>query len=162
MNRKAIIAAIALMGPATLLTVMGQQTAAPAVFTAAQAEAGRAAYENSCGRCHTYTLLGRKGEEGELPPLTSLPAPFLKFIGTPVHVPPLTGQHFVQGWGQKTIAELFSLFRGAADTTPVSELHMSDDTVLNITAYILEKNGAKPGNQPLTTKTSVLFSSVVE
>jgi hypothetical protein len=52
--------------------------------------------------------------------------------------------------------------RGAADTTPVSELHMSGDTLVNITAYILQSNGAKPGNQPLTAKASALFHSVVE
>lgn len=162
MNRRIVVAAIVLLGPAELLTITGQTTSAPAVFTAEQAEAGRAAYENSCGRCHTYTLQGRKGEEGELPPLASLPAPFLKFIGTPIHVPPLMGKGFVRGYAQKTIAEMFSLFRGAADTTPVSELHMSDDTIVDITAYILQKNGAKPGNQPLTAKTSALFGSVVE
>jgi hypothetical protein len=161
MNRKAVIAAIALMGPA-LFPVTGQQTPAPAVFTAAQADAGRAAYENSCGRCHTYTLLGRKGEEGELPPLTSLPEPFLKFIGPRKHVPALVGKEFVMKYGQKTLAEMFTLFRGAADTTPVSELHMSDDTLVNITAYILQSNGAKPGGQPLTAKTSALFNSVFE
>jgi hypothetical protein len=57
---------------------------------------------------------------------------------------------------------MFSLFRGAADSTPVAELHMSDDTLVNITAYLLQMNGAKPGNQALTAKTGVPFGSVVE
>jgi hypothetical protein len=153
--------AIALVGPGLFL-VTGQQTPASTVFTGAQAEAGRAAYENSCGRCHTYNLLGRHGAEGELPPLTSLPEPFLTFIGPRKHVPALIGKDFVMKYGQKTLAEMFTLFRGAADTTPVSELHMSDDTLVNITAYILHSNGAKPGNQPLTAKASALFGSVVE
>ena len=161
MNRKAIVLAIVAMGSGRL-TLTGQQPAMPAVFTAAQAEAGRTAYENSCGRCHTYSLRGRKGEEGELPPVTSLPAPYLKFIGTPIHVPALTGKDFVGKYGQKTVTDLFSLFRGAADTTPVSELHMSDETLVNITAYILQMNGAKPGNQPLTSTTSTVFHSIVE
>jgi hypothetical protein len=65
------------------------------VFTGAQAEAGRAAYENSCGRRHTYTLLGRNGAETEFPPLKSLPEPFLKFIGPRKHVPALIGKDFV-------------------------------------------------------------------
>ena len=93
MNRKAVIAAIALIGSG-LFPVTGQQTPALALFTAAQADAGRVAYENSCGRCHTYTLLGRKGEEGELPALTSLPEPFLKFIGPRKRVPALIGKSF--------------------------------------------------------------------
>ncbi len=36
--------------------VTGQQPATLTVFTSAQAEAGRTAYENSCAKCHTYTL----------------------------------------------------------------------------------------------------------
>jgi cytochrome c553 len=156
-----MIAAVSLMCPG-LFVVSGEQTPAAAVFTAKQAEAGRAAYENSCGRCHTYTLLGRKGDEGEVPALESLPEPFLKFIGPRKRVPALVGKEFVAKYGHKTLADLFEFFRGAADSTPVSELHMSDDTLVNITAYILKSNGAKPGSQPLTTQTSALFRSVVE
>src|ERR1700722_4837367 len=76
------------------LVLTGQQNTAPTVFTLGQAEAGRTAYQNACGKCHTYTLLGRKGEEGELPPVASLSAPYQKFIGTPNHVPPLAGKSF--------------------------------------------------------------------
>lgn len=46
----------------------GQEATRPAVFTSGQSEAGRTAYEKSCGQCHTYTLRGRQGEAGELPP----------------------------------------------------------------------------------------------
>ena len=143
-------------------SITAQQPATTTVFTAAQAEAGRSAYENSCGRCHTYSLRGRKGEDGEVPPAASLPAPFLKFIGPAGRVPPLIGQNFVSKYGPKAVAEMYVLFRGAADSTPVSELHMSDDTVVNITAYILQMNGAKPGNQPLTKTTGASFQSLVE
>jgi len=160
MNRRSVFLAVALLTVGRL-TLTGQQPSTP-VFTAAQAEGGRTAYENSCGRCHTYSLLGRKGAEGEVPPLTSLAAPYLKFIGTPVRVPPLMGKGFVEKYGQKTAAEMFTLFRGAADTTPVSELHMSDETLVDITAYIMERNGAKPGNQPLTATTAATFHSIVE
>jgi hypothetical protein len=159
-NKTAFPAVCFLASGCFILT--GQQPATPAVFTTAQAGAGRTAYENSCGKCHTFSLLGRKGEEGELPPYTSLAAPYLKFIGTPVHVPALMGKDFVRKYSQKTISEMFTLFRGAADTTPVSELHMSDDTLVNITAYILQKNGAKPGNEPLTSTTNAAVNSIVE
>jgi cytochrome c553 len=161
MNRKAIVLAIAALGSGSL-ALTGQQPASPSMFTAAQAEAGRTAYENSCGRCHTYSVMGRKGEEGEFPPLASLAPPYLKFIGPAGRVPPLMGKAFVAKYGQKTLGELYAFFRGAADTTPVSELHMSDDTLVNITAYILQKNGGKPGDQALTTTTSVSFASAVE
>jgi cytochrome c553 len=161
MLRKPVVFVIALLGSGGFV-LTGQQPAAQSVFTVTQADAGRTAYENSCGRCHTPTLLGRKGEEGELPPLASLPAPFQKFIGPAGRVPPLMGRAFVVKYGQKTMAEMYTLFRGAADTTPVADLHMSDDTLVNITAYILQKNGAKPGNQPLEKTTGVLFGSVTD
>ncbi len=138
----------------------GQETPRPAVFTSGQAEAGRTAYEKSCGQCHTYTLRGRKGEAGELPPLESLPAPYLKFIGPAKRVPPLMGSDFARKYSPKTMAQMFSLFRGAADTTPVAELHMSDDTMVNITAYILQMNGGSPGNEALTKTSTVAFGSV--
>ena len=86
MNRKAILLSVALLGSGRLV-LTGQQQTARSVFTSAQAGAGRIAYENTCGKCHTYTLLGRKGEEGELPPVSSLSAAYQKFIGNPNHVP---------------------------------------------------------------------------
>ena len=138
----------------------GQETPRPAVFTSDQAAAGRAAFDKSCGQCHTYTLRGRKGETGELPPLESLPVPYLKFIGPAKRVPPLMGNDFARKYSPKTMAQMFSLFRGAADTTPVAVLHMSDDTLVNITAYILQMNGGTPGNEALTKTSSAVFGSV--
>lgn len=138
----------------------GQETPRPDVFTSVQAEAGRTGYEKSCGQCHNYTLRGRKGEAGELPALESLPAPYLKFIGPAKRVPPLVGNDFVRKYSQKTVAGMFSLFRGAADTTPVAVLHVSDDTVVNITAYILQMNGGTPGDEVLTKTSAIAFGSV--
>jgi cytochrome c553 len=54
-----------------LFVLTGQQPAQTSVFTSAQAEAGRISDENTCGRCHTYSLHGRKGEAGELSPVSS-------------------------------------------------------------------------------------------
>jgi hypothetical protein len=161
MTLRTVVLPIALLGTG-LLTMTAQKTPALSVFSAAQAEAGRAAYEKSCGQCHTYSLRGRKGEEGEAPPAASLPDSYLKFIGPRMRVPALVGKDFVVKYGQKPAADMFTLFRGAADTTPVSELHMSDDTLVNITAYILQMNGAKPGNQALTRTTSVVFNAILD
>jgi len=159
MNRTRVILVGAMLS-AVGSHLSGQETPRSGVFTSDQAEAGRAAYEKSCGQCHTYTLHGRKGEVGELPALDSLPAPYLKFIGPAKRVPPLVGNEFVRKYSQKTVAEMFSLFRGAADTTPVAALHMSDDTVVNITAYILQMNGGTPGNEVLAKTSAVAFGSV--
>jgi cytochrome c553 len=63
-----------------LFVLTGQQPTPSGVFTSAQAEAGRLAYERTCGKCHTNALTGRKGDPGELPPLSSLPASYQEFI----------------------------------------------------------------------------------
>ena len=54
--------------------LVAQETAPPAVFTAAQAAAGKAEYQKDCHNCHTDKLTDRLGEPGELPTLSSLDA----------------------------------------------------------------------------------------
>ena len=161
MDRKAFFLNITLF-VSGCLALTGQQAATPAIFTSAQAEAGRTAYENSCGKCHTYTLLGRKGEDGELPPVASLSAPYQKFIGTPSRVPPLAGKVFLSRWGEKTAAELIARFQITASDPFFQFEAMDDDTVVKITAYVLKMNGAKPGAQPLTRSTSAVVNSTVQ
>src|SRR5690349_12379671 len=80
-NRKATLRAVAALGSGCLFLTGQPQPAG--VFTSAQAEAGRIAYENTCARCHTFTLPGRKGDPGELPPVSSLSEADQKFIGNP-------------------------------------------------------------------------------
>jgi cytochrome c5 len=53
---------------------------APRVFTAAQARAGKVAYESSCGLCHQFNMKGRTGAPGELPDVNSLPENMIKTI----------------------------------------------------------------------------------
>ena len=113
MSFKAISLA-AILG-AGLFVLAGQQPAASGIFTSAQAEAGRTAYERTCGQCHTSTLLGRKGDPGELPPVSSLPAHWQKFIGPRGFVAPLTGNVFIDRWGGKTSAELIARFQETVD-----------------------------------------------
>ena len=160
MNRKASLLAIALLGSGHLV-LTGQQQSAPGVFTSAQAEAGRTAYQNTCGKCHTYTLLGRKGEDGELPPVSSLSAGYQKFIGNPNHVPPLAGKAFLNRWGEKTVAELIARFQITASDPSFQFEGMDDDTTVNITAYVLQVNGAKAGTRQLTRATGDVVNSLI-
>jgi hypothetical protein len=160
-NRKAILLAVAVLGSGRFVLI-GQQKAASPVFTSAQAEAGRTAYENTCGKCHTYTLRGRKGDEGELPPVSSLSAAYQKFIGTPNHVPPLAGKDFLIRWGDKTAAELIARFQITASDPFFQFEGMNDDTTVNITAYVLQMNGGKAGSQPLTRTTGVVVNSIIQ
>ncbi len=138
----------------------GDDSAPAAVYTLAQAEAGRVAYANTCGQCHTPTLLGRKGDPAEIPPLSSLSPGWQKFIATSRGVvPPLAGQAFRERWGSKTLARLISRLQEAVPAFPPEG--MNDDTTVNIAAYVLQVNGAKAGNRPLTRTTPDLLNSLM-
>ena len=143
-----------------LFVLTGQQSTPPRVFTAAQAEAGRLTYERTCGKCHTPTLLGRTGAEGELPPIDSLPVSYQKFIGSRGFVPPLAGKAFLDRWGGKTAAELISRFQITADDPFFQFEGMNAESTVNITAYVLQVNGGKAGTQPLTRSTGAIVNSI--
>lgn len=161
MNGRTILLAIAVAWSGSVV-LTGQQPTPPRVFTSAQAEAGRATYENTCGKCHTYRLLGRNGAEGELPPVDSLPASYQEFIRKTNRVPPLAGKVFLSRWGQKTAAELIARFQVTASDPSFQFQGMNDDTTVNITAYVLQVNGAKAGTQELTRATSAVVNSLVQ
>jgi hypothetical protein len=156
-NRKATLLASFILGLG-LFALTGQPSAPSGVFTSAQAEAGRLAYENTCGKCHTPTLLGRKGDPGELPPVGSLSKAYQEFIGPRGFVPPLAGPVFLSRWGSKTAAQLIERFQETIPYFPPEG--MNDDTTVNITAYVLQVNGATAGTRPLTRTTDAIVSSV--
>jgi hypothetical protein len=179
-NLKAILPAIAILITGRLVLTGQQQTgqqqtgqqqtgqqqaeqrqAEPGVFTSDQAEAGRKAYENTCGKCHTYTLLGRRGEDGEFPPVNSLSAAYRKFIGNPSHVPKLAGRAFLNRWGEKTAAELIARFQITVSDPFFQFEGIDDDTTVNIAAYVLQMNGAKAGPLQLTRATGAVVNSIV-
>ena len=164
------IALLAMCGSG-LFILTGQQPAPSAIFTSAQAEAGRAIYARTCAKCHTETLLGRQGMgrkglgprgsgEGELPPGSTLSAPYQKFIGTRGFVPPLAGKDFIERWGEKTAAGLIARFQETVSDPFFEFEDMAGEATVNLTAYVLEVNGAKAGTQPLTRKTDVIVRSV--
>ncbi len=135
------------------LTLTGQETA-PAVFTAAQAAAGKVEYQNDCHNCHTDKLTGRIGDPSELPALSSLEAGQQKMIqGYGGKVPALAGPRFLTRWGAKTTKDLSTRIREAAG--------LDEQRYLNITAYVLEFNGARPGSQALTKDTAVEVQSLI-
>jgi hypothetical protein len=144
------------------VVLTAQESTSPRVFTAAQAEAGRVAYENACGKCHAYNVLGRSSAQEGLPPVDSLPAFYQEFIRTTGHVPPLAGKVFLSRWGQKTAAELIARFQVTAGDKFFQFQGMNEDTTVNITAYVLQVNGAKAGKQELTTSTTEVVNSLVQ
>ena len=159
MNCGSILLASSILGSA-LLVVAAERPAPPAVFTSAQAESGRTAYENTCAKCHTPTLLGRTGKPGELPPVSSLSEDYQKFIGPRGYVPALAGKIFNDHWGSRTAAQLIARFQ---ETVDFFHFEGADkDFTVNLTAYILQVNGAKAGDQPLTRSTAAVVSSIIQ
>ena len=123
-----------------------------AVFTAAQGDAGRVAYESSCGKCHTNQLTGRTGASNELPELASLSEEMQKVVkGYDGQVPSLVGTGFMSKWAT---TKLFSrrIREGVLGFPPKG---LNDQTYLSIAAYILQFNGARPGSQALLPDTDV-------
>lgn len=155
-NYRAMMLAVTVGSGLFILT--GQEPAPSGFFTLAQAEAGRAAYENTCGKCHTASLMGRKGEPGELPPVSSLSASYQEFIGPRGFVAPLAGKTFIERWGSRTAAQLIARFQETVDFFPPAG--MDGETTVNIMAYVLQVNGAKAGDRPLTRSSEVIVSSI--
>src|SRR5690349_2973365 len=92
---------------------------APPTFTAAQAEAGSAAYGQQCAACHGNALQG--GQFG----------------------PPLKGQAFQNKWGGAPLAELYTYIRRSMPPAAVGTL--SESTYAALLARILADNGVAAG-----------------
>src|ERR1700680_3925082 len=116
-----------------VLQLFGQQNAA-GPFTAAQADAGRAAYQTNCSGCHAADLSG---------------------IGNAL---PLSGLPFTGSWGNRTVGDLVGFMEGAMP--PNNPGGLGEPNYLNITAFILQSNGARAGNQALAGNSAVAIRSV--
>lgn len=160
MNSKALLPATILFSAVAVIS--GQQSYRAGIFTSAQAAAGRASYEKTCGRCHTLNLMGRQGDPDERPLVSSLSDADRKFIENyGGRVPPLAGKTFLEHWGSKTAAQLVARFQEASFS--FEEAGITDNEVIvEITAYVLQVNGAKAGTQPLTRETSDIVNSTIE
>jgi mono/diheme cytochrome c family protein len=138
----------------TLSTLAQESKDVPRVYMAEQATAGEREVQNNafgrCSDCHANGLAGRSGDPNELPPLSSLPEDTQTMVGNyGGKVPQLAGPKFLQRWGTRSTKDLSAEMRDRF-SGPLSE-----ETRLNIMAYILKLNGALPGSQPLTLSTDV-------
>jgi alcohol dehydrogenase (cytochrome c) len=123
--RKHHIALAGMVGFAVAVTA-GQAPQPAGPYTAAQAQAGRTAYDRSCATCHLDTLQGS------------------------FEAPPLAGTNFMTVWGARTTRDLFDVMR--ASMPPGAAGSLGDDTYVNIVAFLLQANGIAPGAQPLTAQ----------
>jgi alcohol dehydrogenase (cytochrome c) len=128
-----MLAAIAACGVMMTQQPGGAQQAAAGPYTAAQAQAGRAAYQGNCGACHAPDLSGREG-------------------------PQLAGANFMSQWGTRTAGELIGFVR--ATMPPGAGGSLPDLTYIDLAAFILDANGARPGEQTLTAESAVTIASV--
>jgi alcohol dehydrogenase (cytochrome c) len=112
-------------------TVLAQT---PGPFTAAQADAGRAAYAANCIACHQANLAG----EGD--------------------ALPLAGKTFIAAWRNRTAADLYNTIRTSMPYGNPGSLDAA--TYANLTAFILQANGATPGSTAFTPASAVKISAV--
>ena len=129
-SRSLAFAVLALVG----VSVAAAQQASPGAFTAAQAAAGRAAYQQSCASCHLPDLRGSN------------------------EAPPLAGGNFLTAWRTRTTADLFNRVHNTMPATNPGSL--SEQDALNIVAYILQVNGAAAGPQALIATSSLAIGDI--
>jgi alcohol dehydrogenase (cytochrome c) len=104
------------------------QPTAAGVYTAAQAQAGQAAYTQNCAGCHSADFRG----SGD--------------------APAVSGPDFTAKWGPRAANDLFTyVVQSMPPTNPGS---LGEAGTLAVTAYLLQINGAPAGQQPLTATLS--------
>jgi alcohol dehydrogenase (cytochrome c) len=110
-----------------VMIVTAQQGTGVAPYTAAQAAAGRGLYQANCAGCHGPDLGGRND------------------------APQLAGPQFVGTWGSRTVGDLIGFMSAAM---PPGNPTLGEQNYLSIAAFILDSNGARPGNQTLTASST--------
>src|SRR5688572_20953873 len=106
----------------TLACVAALPSQAAIAFTAEQAQAGLAAYAQSCAACHGADL-------------RTLPTA------------PLLGDEFVAKWRTRNTNDLLAQLR--TTMPPESPGSLGEDGYLAVMAYILQRNGNSPNDQQL-------------
>jgi len=104
---------------------------APAVYTAAQADAGKGHYATACAACHGADLGG-------------------------ADAPALAGPDFAKAWSTQTTADLFKYVQGM----PPGGTPLPDGDNLTVVAFILQQNGAQAGDTPLDATTAVKIGGI--
>jgi cytochrome c len=138
MTHARLLYALALIGLAAtpaLSTSQPQITASQwnGVFTSAQAERGRVAYEHDCANCHGAYLEG-------LPQAVGYP-------GQSPLTPPLVGALFASNWNGMSLGDLFERIRTSMPQQSPGSLRRQ--TVADILAFMLEQGRYPAGASEL-------------
>jgi cytochrome c len=127
-------AAIALAALAGSTALLHAQTGAmrsvwDGVYTDAQAERGKAAFEQNCAKCHGGQLQGMD------------------------EIPPLAGSHFMADWETQSIADLVQRIH---NTMPMDNPGaLSTATSTDVVAYLLSQNKIPAGTTELPGEASM-------
>jgi len=132
--RHRLLAVVLVAACGVVLGAGQRQPTAPGPFSAAQAQAGRDAYEANCSSCHRPDLRG----SGE--------------------APALAGANFITAWRDLSTKDLYDRIR--LSMPPGAPGSLGETTYLAIVAHILQVNGAPAGPQALTATTAVAIGSV--
>jgi len=130
MKSRMIVAAAFVAACGVVLVFAQQRPAGP--YTTDQVTAGRAAYQTNCASCHAADLNGREG-------------------------PQLAGSTFLTQWGDRTAGALINFMQS---TMPPGAAPLPGDSYINLAAFILDANGARPGDQRLTAESAVSIRGV--
>ena len=103
------------------------------VFTNAQAERGRRAYEQQCASCHGADLRGLPQE--------------VRHPGQPARTPALLGEAFVSGWEGLSLGDLHERIR--ISMPQQSPGILGRQTVSDILSFMLREAGYPPGSTEL-------------
>src|SRR5579871_1262812 len=130
--RRAVLAIA--VGALCTLAIVAQQDRAGGAFTTAQASSGQTTYQGNCEGCHLADLAGRN------------------------EAPQLAGANFMNAWRNKTTKDLIVFMQ--ATMPPGNAGGLSQDSYVNLAAFLLWSNGAQPGSRSLTADAAVAIGSV--
>jgi mono/diheme cytochrome c family protein len=105
------------------------------VYTAAQAERGKAAFDTYCASCHSSDLSGAQG-------------------------PALAGNPFMQRWDFRNVSQLFNEIKTRMPRNDPSSL--SDETYADLISFILKSNAFPAGASELTPQPDALDAVRIE
>lgn len=122
--------------PLAMLAVAATTSGGSISFTGSQMHKGATQFSQSCAQCHGDNLEGGAG-------------------------PALTGANF-KTLSSKVGARVGDIFTYMATNMPLNDpASLSHDEYANIMAFILSKNGYKPGNKPLTYSTAMSSKAAI-
>jgi mono/diheme cytochrome c family protein len=132
--RPFVIAAITLAATLGSSAILWAQQASmrsvwDGVYTTAQADRGKAAFEQNCAKCHGGQLQGMD------------------------EIPPLSGGHFMADWETQSVADLVQRIHNTMPMDNPGALSTASST--DVVAYLLSQNHIPAGNAEIPVDASM-------